>query len=202
MPTHEFHSLLEKMNNEQCFIFDDVMYGKNNPNEPIHLFIIGSAGIDETFTLMLLIQALIHFYNRHPHSNPLKKKALLMAYIGKSTFNIDEITIHSSLSIPLNCKDLPSLSLERLDNLVKKYDQLQLIFLDEISLIGKRILKFIDLQLISIKRIHTNFFGNLDVIITRNFYQVQLVRDVRSFKINANNIDSLIPNFWMEKIKC
>jgi hypothetical protein len=28
MPTHEFHSLLQKMNNEQCLIFDDVMYIK------------------------------------------------------------------------------------------------------------------------------------------------------------------------------
>jgi hypothetical protein len=47
-----------------------------------------------------------------------------MAYIRKTTFNIDGIMIHSSLSIPLNCKDLPSLSLEQLDNLVKKYDRL------------------------------------------------------------------------------
>jgi hypothetical protein len=46
-----------------------------------------------------------------------------MAYIVKTTFNIDGITIHSSLSIPLNCKDLPSLSSKQLDNLVKKYDQ-------------------------------------------------------------------------------
>jgi hypothetical protein len=68
-----------------------------------------------------------------------------MAYTGKATFNIDGTTIHSSLSIPLNCKDLLSLSLERLDNLINKYDQLQLIVLDEISLAVKRILKFIDL---------------------------------------------------------
>ncbi len=59
MFTHEFHSLLQKMNNEQRFIFDDVMYRKKNPNEPIHLFIIGNVG--KIFTLMLLIQALIHF---------------------------------------------------------------------------------------------------------------------------------------------
>jgi len=26
MLTHELHSLLQKMNNEQCLIFDDVMY--------------------------------------------------------------------------------------------------------------------------------------------------------------------------------
>jgi hypothetical protein len=27
-PTHEFHLLPQKMNNEQCFIFNDVMYQK------------------------------------------------------------------------------------------------------------------------------------------------------------------------------
>jgi hypothetical protein len=36
------------------------------------------------------------------------------------------------------------------------------------------------------------FFGNLDVIITGDFYQVQQVHDARVFKINANNIDSLV----------
>jgi hypothetical protein len=74
--------------------------------------------------------------------------------------------------------------------------------LDEISLIGKKILKFIDLRLRSIKCVHTIFFGNLNVIIIGDFYQAQLVHDVGVFKINMNNIDSLMPNFWMEKIKC
>jgi hypothetical protein len=68
MPIHEFYSLLQIMNNEQCFIFDDVMYRiKQNPNEPIHLFITRSANRGKNFTLMFLIQALIRFYNRHPH---------------------------------------------------------------------------------------------------------------------------------------
>jgi hypothetical protein len=77
-----------------------------------------------------------------------------MAYNGKTTFNIDGITIHSSLFIPLNCKYLPSLSSKRLNNLTN----LQFIILDEISIIGKIILKFIDLRLRSIKHIHTNLF--------------------------------------------
>jgi hypothetical protein len=49
-----------------------------------------------------------------------------------------ETIIHSSLFIPLNCKKLPSLSSKQLDNLVNKYDQLQLIVLGEISLIGEK----------------------------------------------------------------
>jgi len=35
-----------------------------------------------------------------------------------------------------------------------------------------------------------------------DFHQVQPVCDVGVFIINANNIDSLALNFWMEKIKC
>jgi hypothetical protein len=35
-----------------------------------------------------------------------------------------------------------------------------------------------------------------------DFYQIQPVRDAGAFKINANNLDSLVPNFWMEKNKC
>jgi len=81
---------------------------------------------------MLLIQALIHLYNTHHHLDPLKKKVLFMAYTRKTKFDIDGIIIHSSLSIPLNCKDLPSLSSKQLDNLINKYDQLQSIVLDEI----------------------------------------------------------------------
>jgi hypothetical protein len=49
------------------------------------------------------------------------------------------------LSILLNYKDLPSLNSKWLDSLIKKYDQLQLMVLDEMSLIGKRILKFTNL---------------------------------------------------------
>jgi hypothetical protein len=103
-----------------------------------------------------------------------------MAYIEKTRFNIDGTIIRSSFFIPFNCKDLPSLNLKRLDNLIKKYDQLQLIVLYEISSIEKK-LKYIDLRLRLIKCIHTKSFGNLDVIINGDFYQVQLVHDVGFF---------------------
>jgi hypothetical protein len=36
----------------------------------------------------------------------------------------------------------------------------------------------------------------------RRTFGCLLVYDVGVFKINENKIDRLIPNFWMEKIKC
>jgi hypothetical protein len=43
------------------------------------------------------------------------------------------------LSLPLNCKHLQSLSLERLNSLSKTYEQWQLLVLDEVSLVGSTI---------------------------------------------------------------
>jgi hypothetical protein len=48
---------------------------------------------------------------------------------------------------------------------------------------------------------HTKFFGNIDVIIASDFYQVQDVRDAWVFKTNMNNLDSLTLTFWMENIQ-
>ncbi len=78
------------MNNE-FFLFDDVMFKKKqNPNEPFHLFIIKVVDTCKTFTLMLLIQTLLHFYNKHTQLNLLKKKTLFMAYIGKKHLRLIE----------------------------------------------------------------------------------------------------------------
>jgi hypothetical protein len=81
MPTHEFHSLPQKANNKHLIFYDVIYKKKQNPNEPIHLFITGGVGTSKIFTLMFLVQVLICFYNRHPNSNPLKKITLFMAYI-------------------------------------------------------------------------------------------------------------------------
>jgi len=83
------------------------------------LFLIGGVGTTKTFTLLLIIQGLLHHYNKELHVDPLKQKTLFMAYIGKTSFNIDGTTIHSTLNIPLNCKHLPSLTFECLDILSK-----------------------------------------------------------------------------------
>ncbi len=75
-------------------------------NQPIHLFFKGGASTNKTFTLMLLIQGFLKHYNRKLSFDPLKQKAILMAYIGKTTFNIDGTTIHLAPNLPLNCKHL------------------------------------------------------------------------------------------------
>jgi hypothetical protein len=44
------------------------------PNKPIHLSLTSGASIGKIFTLLLVIQGLLHHYNKQLHVDPLKQK--------------------------------------------------------------------------------------------------------------------------------
>jgi Cdc6-like AAA superfamily ATPase len=60
-----------------------------------------SAGTGKTFTLKFIIQRLLQLYNKDVSSDLIKIKALLMASTSKIIFNIDDLTIHLTLNIPI-----------------------------------------------------------------------------------------------------
>jgi hypothetical protein len=68
--------------------------------------------------------------------DPLKPKGLIVSYIGKSAYNAGGTTIHSAFLMPFNKSQFLPLSYEMLDTLSKLYEELQLVFIDEASLIG------------------------------------------------------------------
>ncbi len=82
-----------------------------------------------------------------------------MASIGKIAFNIEGLIMHSALNICVqqSLSSLPSLSSNSLNKLTCLYEQLQLVVIDEISLIGARMFNVIDNRLRSIKHIQNNF---------------------------------------------
>jgi hypothetical protein len=135
--------------------------------------------INKTFTLRLIIQILLQLYNRYIFFNLTKTKALLMASTSKNVFNIDSLTIHSTLNIPVQWSlfSLPNLSLYSLNRLTYRYVQLQLVMIDKISLVDVKMFNVIDNKLRSIKHIQNKFFGDVDVILTSYLYQTPHMKD-------------------------
>jgi hypothetical protein len=86
---------------------------------PICLFLIRGVGINKKFTLKFIIQGLLQLYNKNMSFDLTKTKALLMASMGKIAFNIDGLTIHSTLNIPIqqSLSNLPNLSLNSINRL-------------------------------------------------------------------------------------
>jgi hypothetical protein len=78
--------------------------------------------------------------------DPLKAIVSKITYIKKATFTIGDTIIHSSLAIPIhkNLNQLTNLSDEKRNIFIKKYDQLKVLMLDEISFISHRMLTFVD----------------------------------------------------------
>jgi len=75
-----------------------------------------------------------------------------LMYIRKITFNINGTIIHSRLVIPLHKSyTLKTLNDEKCDILVNTYDQLRLVIIDEIFLVGNKMFSFIDHKLCVIK---------------------------------------------------
>ena len=205
MKNEEYINMLQLLNEEQRAIYDDILYKKGvHFDEPIYLFLTGGAGTGKTFTLQAIVQRLLCMHHKNIKSDPLKSKALLMAFIGKAAFNIGGTTIHSTLHIPVNqsLSNLNKLSTETLSKLTEQYEQLQFIVIDEISLVGARMLNAIDQRLRSIKHVQNKFFGGLDVIVTGDFYQTPPVRDKWIFQKIDEGLSALAPNFWQDHIKC
>jgi hypothetical protein len=125
MEESEYRYLLRQLNDEERLIFDDFMHKKRlYPHEPIHLFLTGGTGTRKTFTLKLIIEGLLHLYNKELSADLEKIKALVMAYTGKVAFHVDGTTIHSALNVPVNQSliNLSNLSSDTLNKLTNKFE--------------------------------------------------------------------------------
>jgi hypothetical protein len=134
---------------------------------------------------MCIIQNILQYYIKQIRNiDPLKPKIMKLTYTRKVAFNINGRTIHSRLATPLNknYNDIKTLSDEKCDILIKKFNQLQLVVIDEVFLVDNRMLSFIDHILHVIKQVHKELMGGLDVIMTGDFYQALLVRHLWIFK--------------------
>lgn len=112
------------------------------------------------------------------------------------------MTLHSTFYFPFNKENFPSLNNEKLDTLSKHFQQFYVLLIDEASLIGATTLYQIDKRLRQILHTPASYFGNVDMIFSRDLYQENPLRDSLIFenpKINKNTIPY---DFWAEKMKC
>ncbi len=100
-----------------------------------------------------------------------------LIYIGKVAFNINGTIMQFAFVVPLNknYNELKALSDKKPNILIKPFHQLQMLIINEVLLIGNRMLTFIDHKLHDIKQAHNKFMGGLDVNTIGDFYKASLV---------------------------
>ena len=176
-------SLTDKydLNTEQERAFHIIVkHSTQNKPDPLHMFLGGPGGTGKT----RVINAVTEFFetcNQHYHFK-------LASYTGIAAKNISGTTLHAALN--LNQFKKKGSKLKTLQELITRWDGVDYLFIDEVSMIGCHFLLQISQALTEAKQ-NTSPFGGINVIFAGDFSQLPPVGETRLFShINTARVNT------------
>ncbi|XP_030832915.1 uncharacterized protein LOC584759 isoform X5 [Strongylocentrotus purpuratus] len=198
---HESNSLIRCLNNEQKEIFYKIRQWclekvNGTESQPFHVLISGGAGTGKSYLIKCIYHEAVRILGKMM-VNPDDISILKVAPTGIAAFNIEGSTIHSALSVPITAKfPYRPLGEERINTLRNKLGQLQILIIDEISMVDSKLLYYIHGRLRQIKQSRTDCpFGNVSVLAVGDFYQLPPVKGTPLYK---ESVEQLL---WSENFK-
>ena len=184
----EYREMMRHLNKEQRQI---IMYNriwcknaikawKNNQNiEPYRIFLSGPGGVGKSHVIKIIQSDMKKLLRLSHRVKPTDVTVLITAPTGVAAFNVDGMTIHSSLLLRVSGQSsCTSLSFDKLNTLRTKLSNLTLMIIDEISMVGSDMLLNIHHRLNEIKGINGDdiWFGNTCILACGDLYQLPPVR--------------------------
>ncbi|XP_062593070.1 uncharacterized protein LOC134254555, partial [Saccostrea cucullata] len=167
--------------------------------EPLHIFVTGGAGTGKSH-LIKTIQYEASRLLEKTISSPSDLSVLLTAFTGTAAFNIGGSTIHHAFSlnkalrIPYEPLQEQSLSAMR-----SRLASLQILIIDEVSMVYKRLLYYVHERLVQIKKCREPF-GGISVIAVGDFYQLPPVKQ-RKVEILYEENGEYPVDYWLDFFK-
>ncbi|XP_062569582.1 uncharacterized protein LOC134231612 [Saccostrea cucullata] len=166
---------------------------------PLHIFVTGGAGTGKSHLIKTIQYEASRIFEKIA-SSPSELSVLLTAFTGTAAFNIGGNTIHhvfsltKALPIPYEPLKEQSLSAMRV-----KLASLQILVIDEVSMVYKRLLYYIHERLVQIKKCKEPF-GGISVIAVGDFYQLPPVKQ-RKLEILYKENDEYPIDYWLDFFK-
>ena len=196
LPDDQYNKLVRNLNDKQREFFFHVLHVMKTTTDPMHVFLSGGAGVGKSVLIKALYQAL----HRHLHStegeDPDDIRILLCAFTGKAAFNINGVTIASAFHKKYNQSN-QSMSSDELNTFRMRYRNLQVVIIDEISMVGNKMLNFIDTRLKELTSTNRPF-GGISIIAVGDLFQLQPVCDSWIFSDLSHGVQPLATNLWKE----
>ena len=193
----EYRKLVQSLNVEQRQVFQYLLnWCEKKVNRPTNtdsecIYVTGGAVTGKSH----LIKAVHNMANsifRKAGQTPSELNVLLMAPTGPAAFNIGSQTIHSALHMPRNnLKTYMKLSDSKCNTLRVKLKSLQMVIIDEISMVGNDMILFISKRLQQITGV-AKPFGGLTVVAFGDLYQLPPVGQSKIFYLPSDLYESCL----------
>lgn len=166
---------ISTLSHKQQHVYDIVMtHHTSNSPPPLRMIVSGTAGTGKSYLISALSQL-------------LGDSCMLTGTTGMASFNICGMTLHSTLQLPVqrsNHANLQGISLQRLQ--VKLIGKRYLI-IDEMSMIGQRMMAWVDKRLRQASGQLDSPLGGYSVIMFGDFGQLPPVGDRPLFANPSTN---------------
>ncbi|XP_061601162.1 uncharacterized protein LOC133463585 [Cololabis saira] len=175
-------ALIRSLNKTQQSVFYQVRQWcldsvRGKKPDPFHVFVTGGAGTGKSHLIKAIQYEAMRLLSpvcRQPDNICV----LITAPTGIAAYNLHATTIHNTFSIGKDVR-LPYIPLgeEKVNSLRAKYCDLQILIIDEISMVDHRLLTYVHSRLRRIKQTgNVAPFGNVCVIAVGDFFQLPPVR--------------------------
>jgi hypothetical protein len=142
-----FFGLVRKLNVEQRLFYNHILFCVLRfAEQQLKSFLTGGAGMGKSVLTSALFQGLTRWYNDQPEMDKSSIKVLVLAPTGAAAFEVSGMTIHSGLGNPAqqSIHEYRLLNTSRLNEMRSSFKDLRWIIIDEISLVGKTMVAFVD----------------------------------------------------------
>ena len=195
----DYRELMRSVNELQHdFITNTLNKLKQKSSPQLMRFLSGGAGVGKSHAIQALYQSLIKYYNTLAGEDFHKITVLLLAPTGKAAFNIRGNTIHNALHIlPNQSLSWKPMSMEKLNTYRCKYENVKVVIIDEISMVGNKLFHYIHkrLQEITTRPLP---FGGISVIAVGDLFQLRPVMDNYVFQNLRDGYGPLATNLWVD----
>ncbi len=186
---NDFQNLILTLNEKQYkYLLYILSIFKNNNEPKFYNFVSGGAGVGKSLLIKAIYQSLCRYFNSIPGHNGDETNILLSAFTGKAAFNINGMTLHTTFGLPINqCGGkMVRLDESTANTMRNKLNGLKLLIIDEISMVGATIFKYLDERLRQIFH-STEIFAGISIIAVGDFNQLSPVGDSMIFQTSKRD---------------
>ena len=137
MNDEEYQQIMRSLNKKQSEIVIHVMEQVTNSNDKMYIFLEGGAGVGKTQVANALNASINRAYRKMHDEDRSGNYTMVLAPTGIAAYHVKGNTLHSGLHININTTELSSLNGDTLARLQQKYINVKVLFLEDVSMIGK-----------------------------------------------------------------